>query len=93
MMSYPDRMNYRVTNNKNGLNTFFLLVITLQFILFGYDIISKTTVDKAMSPCVFTVYRHVVAATIMAPIAIYYDGCICILLFDLSYACYLLNTE
>ncbi|CAF1868200.1 WAT1-related protein At2g37460 isoform X1 [Brassica napus] len=51
----------------------FILVILLQVGLAGMDILTKAVLNEGMSNYVLVVYRHGVAAIIMAPFAFYFD--------------------
>ena len=51
----------------------FILVILLQVGLAGMDILTKAVLNEGMSNYVLVVYRHGVAAIVMAPFAFYFD--------------------
>ncbi|CAH2058906.1 unnamed protein product [Thlaspi arvense] len=51
----------------------FILVILLQVGLAGMDILTKAVLNEGMSNYVLVVYRHGIAAIVMAPFAFYFD--------------------
>lgn len=51
----------------------FILVVLLQVGLAGMDILTKAVLNEGMSNYVLVVYRHGVAAIVMAPFAFYFD--------------------
>ncbi|VVB02512.1 unnamed protein product [Arabis nemorensis] len=51
----------------------FVLVILLQVALAGMNILSKAVLNEGKSSYVLVVYRHGVAAIVMAPFAFYFD--------------------
>jgi drug/metabolite transporter (DMT)-like permease len=51
----------------------YLIVVILQLLYAGMNILSKLALGDGMSTYVFTNYRHLIAFIVIAPFAAYYE--------------------